>query len=182
MKRLLSLILVISLAFSCSFAQQLEGIWSAGKKFNKIVNKKIDDTDIKMSFGLLFGKTDVYALMILEAGMDEIQMECAFTVPGTYQTDGNNVVCTFKKNEIDFSLRDLKSTEPKLKTLLESEDTRQLTLQMFEGQIKDAMAEMMPGLADVTDLFSAFTIKEQSGNKMMIVLSSGEEVDFEKKD
>ncbi len=179
MKRFFILTAMLMLAFS-TYAQQLEGLWSGSDKFSKKINKDIDDPDVKATVGLLFGKADVYMILFLTAESDGMKMDIAFTVPGTYTRDGNHVTCVFKKEETEFSLRDIESDDPSLKTMLSSEETKAVTLQMFEGQIKGAMKEMLPEMAELSNIFKDFTINSITETKMLLQLDKKTEAEFDK--
>ena len=179
MKRILILTTMLLFAFS-SYAQQLEGVWKSSDKFNKKVNKEIDDPDIKTSLGLLFSKTEVYVILSLDADMEGMSMEFAVTIPGTYTRDGDHVSCTFKKLEADFQLTDISSDDPDMKAMLGSEETKAVTMQMFMGQMQPAIDEMKPELAEISDFFSDFTIKSISPQSMTLQLDQKTEAVFTK--
>lgn len=179
MKRMITLAAMLILAFS-SYAQQLEGVWKAADKFNKKINKEIDDPDVKASLGLLFGKAEVYVILSLHADMEGMSMEFAVTVPGTYTREGEHVTCVFKKLETDISITDISSDDPDMKAMLASEETKAVAMQMFMGQVQGAFDEMKPELAEVSEYFKDFTIKSISTQGMTLQLENKTEAEFSK--
>ncbi len=179
MKRIFLLAAMMMLAFT-TYAQQLEGLWSGSDKFNKKINKEIDDPDVKATTGLLFGKSDVYVILFLTAEMEGMKMDIAFTVPGNYTREGNHVTCAFKKLETEFSLRDIDSDDPSTKTMLSSEETKAVFLQMLEGQMAEGLNEMKTEIANISDFFKDFNINSITDTELKIQLDSKTEAQFEK--
>ncbi len=163
-------------------AQQLEGTYLASREFHTLMNSFIEEDNVDVDFCLNFNKNVINIIVTIHVSSKEMDIDCNLTIPGTYQRTGDRMFCKFDKKSTGFSLTDIRSDDPEIKEVLNSDESREGLYKLLEDMMREEMESEMSDISEVSDVFQRFTIKSQTSNTITVILEDELEIRFLKQE
>ena len=181
MRKFLILLTMVLLSQNIN-AQQLEGTYQASREFHTLMNSFVEEDNVDVDFSLFFNRNVINIIVTVHVSSEGMDIDCDLTIPGTYQRTGDRMLCKFNKKSTDFALTGIRSDDPEIQKVLNTDESREGLYKLLEEMMREEMESEMSDISEVSNVFQRFTIKSQTSRTITVILEDEMEITFIKQE